>query len=64
MQMQEQHASIHPSMFGMRLQMNMTGMGMEIFTAVKIHTVIFWVWQNVIWYVNNDVAETPNVYCL
>jgi hypothetical protein len=43
MQMQEKLASIHPPMFGMRLKMNMKRTGMEIFTAVEIHTVIFWV---------------------
>jgi len=38
-------ARIPPSMLGMRLKMNMKCTRMEIFTAVKIHTVIFWVWQ-------------------
>jgi hypothetical protein len=43
MQMQQQHTSIHSSLFGMRWKMNKKGKGMEIFTALKIHTVIFWV---------------------
>ena len=43
MQMQEQRASIQSSMFGMLLKKNKKCRGMEIFSAVKIHTVIFWV---------------------
>jgi len=36
-------ARVPPSMFGMRLKMDMKSKRMEIFTAVKSHTVIFWV---------------------